>query len=139
VNGDLVLGEFVDTLQDIDFTTIRPVGAVLPPRRPRSTSSRHVPCVKQDKTTLEHFLSVQTNRFSSPAAGVLGRIRFHHRVAFTVGRYKTLIPRLTGVLVIDSPVGRVIVIPEVEIVKEGVSLPVVGHDPPRRRGRGSAR
>lgn len=138
MDGDLVLGEFVDTLEDIDLTAIRPIRAVLPPRRPRSTTSGHVPRIKQDQTALEstiissisrrsegyslHFLSVETDGFSTPSTGVFACVDLHHSMTFTVGRYKTLVPRLTGILVIDCSMGRIIVIPKVEIVEESVAL-----------------
>lgn len=51
VDRDLVLGKGIDTLHDIDFTSIRPVVSVHPPSGPCSTSGRSVNSIHDDHTT----------------------------------------------------------------------------------------
>jgi hypothetical protein len=51
VDGDLVLGKGIDTLHDVDLSSIRPVVSVHPPSGPCSTSGRSVDGIHDDHTT----------------------------------------------------------------------------------------
>ena len=68
-----------------------------------------------------HLLAVQTDSFTSTTAGILGRVGVHHRVAALVDADQTLVPRLTGILVVDGTMCRVVPVPEIKVVKEAAS------------------
>jgi len=122
VDRNLVLGKGVDTLHDIDFTSIRPVVTVHPPGGPCSTSSRGVNSIHDNHTTSVSLLSVDSHSFSA-TGNVFGLVDSHDGVTLAVDRDQSLVPSITGTLVRDGTMGRVVVCPKVEMVKEIVSLP----------------
>ena len=91
VDRDLVDLEIVDTLKDIDLSTDRPVGAVLPPSGPGGTTDGHVDGVHEDETSGEHQLAVQSDG-SSVTAEVLGRVDLHDSITLVVDRHETGVP-----------------------------------------------
>lgn len=114
---NLILVESVDSLEDIDFTAVRPVGSVGPPGRPSSTPSGHVHSVKQDHPPRVNEVSVQPHGFTT-TRDVLGLVNGHDGVALAVDGDETLVPSSTGIDIVDGSVGRIRITPEVEVVKE---------------------
>ena len=57
----------------------------------------------------------------SPTVCLLSGVNLHNGVAIIVNRNETVVPGVRGALEVDSTVGRVIVAPEVEVVKERIS------------------
>ena len=136
MDGDLVLGEGIDTLHDIDFTSIRPVVSVHPPSGPCTTSGRGVNSIHDNHTTSVSIyqqcskdsgqvdlplLSVDSHSFSA-TGDVLGLVDSHDGVTLAVDRDQALVPSIAGTLVRDGTVGGVVPCPEVEMVEEVVSL-----------------
>jgi hypothetical protein len=137
VDRNLVLGKGIDTLHDIDFTSIRPVVSVHPPSGPCTTPGRSVDSVHDNHTTSVSIavsigprcggtvnlplLSVYSDSFSA-TGNVLGLINSHDGVSLVVDRDQALVPGIAGGLVRNGTVCRVIPCPKVEIVKEGISL-----------------
>lgn len=136
VERDLVLGERVDTFENVDFTAIRPVGAVLPPGRPCSTAIWHVVGVHDDHSasepgtmsTIVHFGCRfdlhQVSLYSDGLSGIvdtLGRVVLHHGVAVAVDTDQALVPSGSSVDVVDGSVRGVVPVEELPVVKERVS------------------
>ena len=133
----MVLRKGIDTLHDIDFTSIRPVVSVHPPSGPCSTSGRSVNSIHDNHTTSVSrtisdcqrtprqislpLLSVDSHSFSA-TGNVFGLVDSHDGVTLAVDRDQALVPGIAGTLVRDSTVCGIVPCPEVEMVKEVVSL-----------------
>lgn len=94
MHRDLVDLEVVDTLEDVDLSTDRPVGTVLPPSGPGGTTDGHVNGVHQDETSGEHELAVQSDGFTV-AADPLGGVHLHDGVTLVVDRDEAFVPLRT--------------------------------------------
>lgn len=69
----------VDTLDNIDFTSIRPIWAKHPVRRPRSTGiARHMCNIRNEQSMIEGFVGRHTNRLA--AIGWVNSLRIHTHV-----------------------------------------------------------
>ncbi len=133
MKGDLVLGESVDALKDIDLATLGPVGTVLPPCWPGTASGWHMvrvhehhspgpaassqPSLKHQVLLNLHKVAVDTDGLAA-APHMLGSVDLHDSMSVPIDRHKTAVPSVRGGLEIHSPVSRVIVAPEVEVVEE---------------------
>lgn len=116
----MVFGEIVDTFQNIDFTSVRPVGPVCPPRRPDSTAVRHVQSVHDDHSTCPDPVGVDSNGFTTTRDFGRG-IDFHDGVSGVVDRNETFAPSGRSRDVVDGTVGRVIPLPEPPRVEKVLS------------------
>lgn len=62
------MSESVDSLENVDLSSLRPVGTVGPERRPRPAARRHVNGVEDDETSVEDVLGVKSNGLSTSNA-----------------------------------------------------------------------
>lgn len=117
---NLVLAEGIDSLEDVNLSSVRPVGTVRPPGWPGTASVGHMQGVHQDETTGVDEVAVNSHGLST-AGNVFGRVDLHDGVALRVDRDQTLVPRRTGVDILDGSVSGIIPRPEGPVVKERVA------------------
>lgn len=121
MKSSLVLLLVVYTFQDIDFTAVRPIGAVGPPGGPDTTPNRHVLGIHEKKSVdIKRFLAVDSNRVTVPHVILCAK---SHVSRFIIVKLQEACIE-SGLIIeeIDISVRRVGEVPECPTVKEGMTL-----------------
>lgn len=126
VEDNLVRLVLVDTLNDIDFAVMRPVGANRPERGPRSTDAAgHVCEVDNIQALVVVLLTLDTNGFTAGSLGAQLRLVIHTHVEAAAGgdvdQAAALSIALVGIG--DEAIGRVGLVEELEVVQKFLALP----------------
>jgi hypothetical protein len=111
----------VDTLHNVNFTFVWPVGAVGPEGGPSAAPDGHVDGIKDEETTIEDVAVVETDRFTIARDG-RGGLDAHDGIAGAVDLDELVVPSTVLVLVVDGAVGGIRGGPEVPAVEEGTAL-----------------
>lgn len=121
VDRNLVYIAVVNTFDNVNFTLIRPVGAVGPEGRPGATPDGHVDRVEDEETTVEDVVVVETDRLAI-ARDSRGSFDTQDGIAGTVDLDELVVPSTILVLVVDHAVGGIGEGPEVPAVEEGTAF-----------------
>lgn len=117
----LVLLLVVYTLQNINFTTVRPIGAVGPPGRPDSTPNRHVLGIhEKESVDIEYLLVVDSDRVTVPYVVLCAESHVSRLVI--VELQEAAIESGLIIEEIDISVRRIGEVPECPTVKERSTL-----------------
>jgi hypothetical protein len=110
VQDDLAVRHLVDTLDDVDFAVVRPVGAIGPEGRPRATSAAgHVLQVEDKQTGLVRLLALDAHGITARAVRAEGGGPVNAHVDVAVGENVDEASALGGCLidVVHKAVGRI--------------------------------
>jgi hypothetical protein len=106
VDRNLIYGTIVDPLNNVDFTLVRPVGAVAPEGGPSATPDRHVDGIKDEETTIEDVVVVETDRLTIARDG-WGGLDAQDGIAGAVDLDELVAPGTILVLEVNGAVGRI--------------------------------
>jgi hypothetical protein len=106
VDRNLVYGSTVGTLDNVDFTHVRPVGAVGPEGRPSGAPYGHVDGIKDEDTTIEDVAVVEADRLAIARDG-WGGVDAQDGISGAVNLNELAVPSIVLVLVVDDTVGRI--------------------------------
>ena len=121
VDRNLIYRTVVNTFQNVDFTFVRPVGAVGPEGGPSAAPDRHVDGIKDEETTVEDVAVVETDRFTIARDGWRS-VDAQDGITGTVDLDKLVAQSIILVLVVDGTVGGIGEGPEVPAVEEGAAF-----------------
>lgn len=111
----------MDTFYNVDFTFVRPVGAVGPEGGPRAAPDGHVDGIKDEEATVEDVAAVETDRFTISRDSWSG-LDAHDDITSAVNLNELVAPSTILVLVVDDAVSGIGGGPEVPAVEEGAAF-----------------
>lgn len=111
----------MDTLDNVDFTFVWPVGTIGPEGWPSAAPNGHVDGIKDDETTVEDVAVVETDRLAVTRDG-RGCLDAQDGIAGAVDLDELVVPSIFLVLVVDGAVSGIGEGPEVPTVKEAIAL-----------------
>jgi len=111
----LVLSIPIHTLENINFTLVRPTIPAAPKRRPGSAAVGHVDSIEDDETAVHDVVRVDAHRFA--VAGDLGcRFDAHDGIACRIDRNEPGVFGSGSSLVVDGTIGD---------IRLGIEQPIV--------------
>ncbi len=121
MDRNLVCRAVVNTFENVNFTFVGPVGAVGPKRGPSATPNGHVDRVKDEETTVEDVVVVETDRLAV-ARDIRGSFDAHDGIPGAVNLDELVVPSTSRVLVVDGAVGGIGGGPEIPAIEKGIAF-----------------